>query len=360
MIRHIWAWIQYIIVLAVLLFLQLFNNHTVTLTLLIFAIIAPAFSMTGFFLCRKKITASVSMSPDFTVRNDSIRIIFSIKNPTWYPFTRVYVHFSVYHINGVKTYSHRINLSGIPFSTDRYEMPVSFAYCGVYRVELTETEACGLLNLTGYSKNISDVFAEAVVMPGTVSINEQALSLTGQSSEEEDSQEELLRGDDRSEVFDIRDYAPGDSMHDIHWKLSAKADSLLVKEFSDTSGEMFVLFLETKYKDLPSLDAFFDLLQTVCDFFLRSHMKYSVCYYSGGSMKRVRVRSEEDIAQLITALYYNPQGKDDDYTVLGMVSAEGSPKSSYLISTEIHSMQEGMTSLFTNKNLVRMYRISER
>ncbi len=33
-----------------------------------------------------------------------------------------------------------------------------------------------------------------------------------------------------SEVHDLRDYRPGDSMRDIHWKLSSKTDRLIVRE----------------------------------------------------------------------------------------------------------------------------------
>lgn len=38
------------------------------------------------------------------------------------------------------------------------------------------------------------------------------------------------KGNDRSEVFDIREYQPGDDVRSIHWKLSGKMDQILVKE----------------------------------------------------------------------------------------------------------------------------------
>ena len=33
-----------------------------------------------------------------------------------------------------------------------------------------------------------------------------------------------------SEIHDLREYRPGDSLHEIHWKLSAKTDKLIVRE----------------------------------------------------------------------------------------------------------------------------------
>jgi len=46
----------------------------------------------------------------------------------------------------------------------------------------------------------------------------------------------LDRGE-RSEFDRIREYVPGDSLRDIHWKSSAKRDDLLVTEFTDPVGD---------------------------------------------------------------------------------------------------------------------------
>ncbi len=40
------------------------------------------------------------------------------------------------------------------------------------------------------------------------------------------------KGEDISEIFDIRSYVHGDSLNRVHWKLSAKEDTLMVKELS--------------------------------------------------------------------------------------------------------------------------------
>ncbi len=42
-------------------------------------------------------------------------------------------------------------------------------------------------------------------------------------------------GGDPSEVFDIREYVPGDDVRSIHWKLSCKTDTLICRQPSDPS-----------------------------------------------------------------------------------------------------------------------------
>lgn len=43
------------------------------------------------------------------------------------------------------------------------------------------------------------------------------------------------RGNDPSEMYDIREYVPGDDIRSIHWKLSSKTDSLILREPSNPS-----------------------------------------------------------------------------------------------------------------------------
>ena len=45
------------------------------------------------------------------------------------------------------------------------------------------------------------------------------------------------------ETSDIRPYQEGDSIRDIHWKLSARADKLIVREYQQNSHENYLLLL---------------------------------------------------------------------------------------------------------------------
>ena len=49
------------------------------------------------------------------------------------------------------------------------------------------------------------------------------------------------KGNDPSEMFDIREYVPGDDIRSIHWKLSGKTDQLILRESSEPSHYNMVL-----------------------------------------------------------------------------------------------------------------------
>lgn len=81
-----------------------------------------------------------------------------------------------------------------------------------------------------------------VVVPQSVPI--QLLDQTVSSGNSEGEQNDYRkRGNDFSEVFDLREYQTGDDVRAIHWKLSSKIDKLVVKEAGySTHYDTVVLF----------------------------------------------------------------------------------------------------------------------
>ena len=69
------------------------------------------------------------------------------------------------------------------------------------------------------------------------------------------------KGDDPSEIFDIREYVDGDKIQRIHWKLTGKTGHLMVKEGSLPLTKAVNIFVdlsvqskkEQKYKDMNLL-----------------------------------------------------------------------------------------------------------
>ena len=110
-----------------------------------------------------------------------------------------------------------------------YEIPVSKEQCGEIMVRCQEAYVYDLL---GLFKVPITTFGEmtTVIYPQKVQMHvEMSKDIYGRPREE--GQIQNRRGNDPSEMFDIREYVPGDDIRAVHWKLSSKFDELVVREF---------------------------------------------------------------------------------------------------------------------------------
>ncbi|PSP95028.1 DUF58 domain-containing protein [Halobacteriales archaeon QS_4_62_28] len=123
--------------------------------------------------------------------------------------------------------------SGLSGPTDfEQSLPATVSY------ELTY-EQRGVHEITGTTVSVRDVLGlvetryelpertEVIVYPAVHSLT-NAETFFGSMGFEEG---------DRSEFDRLREYVPGDSLRDIHWKSSAKYDDLLVTEFTDPTSD---------------------------------------------------------------------------------------------------------------------------
>lgn len=107
-------------------------------------------------------------------------------------------------------------------------------------------EQCGQLSFRCRSIYIADMLnlfrfktkpfksVDTIVYPKHIDVNVQ---LSDMIRGENISEGNMLnkKGNDRSEVYDIRAYKAGDDIRTIHWKLSEKTDQLIVRESSEPS-----------------------------------------------------------------------------------------------------------------------------
>ena len=56
-------------------------------------------------------------------------------------------------------------------------------------------------------------------------------------------------GDDPGETYDIREYRSGDSIRQIHWKLSGKLDDIMIREKSFPVDDTVLILAEPYLKE---------------------------------------------------------------------------------------------------------------
>lgn len=126
------------------------------------------------------------------------------------------------------------------------------------------------------------------------------------------------REENNTEQFWIREYRQGDRLRNIHWKLSAKEDDLMVREYLPTIGCPVLLFVDWTKPDeekekkrkrdilqrrmfLREKEALLTILLSLSGSIARSDCKHFVIWYDGRrkDVMRYCVEREEDVYQLL-------------------------------------------------------------
>ncbi len=119
--------------------------------------------------------------------------------------------------------------------------------CGMVQVSLSRVECFDLFGLSRVSLPLPHAKI-AVVHPRTIPI-EISSERAPQGYAMGDRYEQNRRGSDASEVFDLREYQSGDDVRAIHWKLSSKLGSLILREASEPSYRATCLLFDAGLRD---------------------------------------------------------------------------------------------------------------
>lgn len=121
-------------------------------------------------------------------------------------------------------------------------LPYTPKGCGQTEIRLKQIRCCDIMGLNTVTVETPKP-ARVTVYPERLPLGVSADSSL--SGFQEGAQQTISRrGNDPSEVFELREYRPGDDVRSIHWKLSGKTEEFLVKESSDTSHYSTMVLLD--------------------------------------------------------------------------------------------------------------------
>lgn len=126
------------------------------------------------------------------------------------------------------------------------------------------------------------------------------------------------KGDDPSEVFAIRDYVGGDKLNRIHWKLSSKQDTLLVKDYSLPINNRVLLLLELSAPESAArpdlLDAAVSTVASLSAVLCEAEVLHYVCWYdaAGERFYNEEIKTREDLFAVLGMLLNSRPGVQSD------------------------------------------------
>lgn len=244
--------ILYAVLLLALLLLNLYLNNVYALLLLLAAVAIPLLSVLFCYLSKDGVSMDLKASEQ-AEPSGAVSFEGTLRNKSFFPAPAIRGRLSVQNgLTGtVIEKGLRASIAGKAKKTLRFQVEepeVGKLFATV--LHLTSQDLYGLVAFPVEHVAAAEQLVPPPDIPSEV-VMVEALETTGESVR----YSEREKGTDVSELFDIREYVPGDEVRAIHWKLSAKQETPILREFSQPLNYSVIVLVELAEASAEALQA---------------------------------------------------------------------------------------------------------
>lgn len=205
------------------------------------------FSAGELLILRKRITLSFGRILPIAEKNQDVPAYVTVKNESSIPGVHFRIKMRFY--NQFSGESGSCVLRGSVGKKDQTAVQFTFraSGCGNMVIEASVLYLYDVFHILRIKSKVklrqkTGILPKCHIIP--LEITRQTRDFIADADEYSDRES----GDDPSEIYQIREYREKDPIHDIHWKLSAKASELLVKEHGRPMGCVVLIWLDLEQK----------------------------------------------------------------------------------------------------------------
>ena len=155
-----------------------------------------------------------------------------------YPFVDAIVR--VPRDDAVRTSLRRVRMSLLPMSTYSVGGEVTFRFRGTYEIGVSCFYVYDFFRIVRMRVDVEE-YHNVLVLPRKQILREEGAVAVSDTAHKQTRSPYAF---DRVEVRDVRDYRMGDALKDVHWKLSSKAEELLVRDYSSGASSRTIIYCD--------------------------------------------------------------------------------------------------------------------
>lgn len=298
-------WILFVLSAALLYYVALiYNSRSMLFLVCVVLVLELFFQMYNLFLFWK---LQVSIHTPITIidRNNVLPVELTLSNRSFLPAGQVRVKLQVAYPMRKKKQSFRLCsvVPGRKRGQSRAMIKLRFdlepKYIGRVVISVRRAwivDLLGILPMLLRRKYVTDQ-SSVMVLPEKQDIPLELDSLVQQFSVNREAELRITGEKNPPEVAWIREYQPGDALRDIHWKLTAKQDALMVREHISEQGCPLLFFIDLRQMSERYLQVFYSLGLEL----LGKKCSYYLVYYEPdtGELVRTMICSEEDLYEYL-------------------------------------------------------------
>lgn len=350
----------YLIFLIVSTTMMFAYNSKLTSVLFLFAVIMPILSFLLGFIASKLIRAKMEYRVLYAEKMEAFTVSLKLTNRFITPVTPAGI-IGYFPLRSTSLFEYQNILMSIsPFSTVNINFNTPIKLRGVYDCGIEKIETYDFLRLFRFTKKI-EKYEKVVILPRKRVIN----PVRDISSSDSEAEAVNNFSFEKNNFTSIREYIPGDPVKHIHWKMSAKQDKLMVKQFEQSTGGTSIIIADlNEYSPIDeenseNSDCIVESLIALNMMLINEHQSCLNLWYSPftKSCEQRHVKNDEDFSLLYNAMSVLPGQKETILPEQLVKSLGEAPSDSgvvYFITSQLRSDFINLvscTELFRNKKL---------
>lgn len=249
----------------------------------------------------------------------------------------------------------KVRLSVDTGKTRGRRIPVVIHHCGNVSVTVEKVKIYDYLNLfaTTVGKNFET--QDILVMPPLKDIYLGRDRWYNETNEDSDRFSLFKKGDDPSEIFDIRDFEDGDRIQRIHWKLSSKAGHYMVKEGSLPLAKAIYIFIDLCAADSQTADLLIQGVYSISMQLMQQGVPQNYIWYDNKNdlIQEILIENEEELFWMFEDLFKCRTTKEPEELLSAYMEwDEGRPKETGLYLTVTDHTESDLDGLGIQELLI--------
>ena len=245
----------YAVLLVVMVLFFILYRGKLSLELLIFTAVFPVFPLIAVIRLKHSVRVALQHSQDHVRRGDPFDWVLQVQNGSIFSSANATADLEYTSSLDGETRKMTVSLPILPRNMQRIRLNFHTVTCGVTTLCVTRLDIYDPLRLFHRKKrfNICD---RVVVMPRPLTVFPPDWAPQPKPDADANEYSKIKPGDDPSEIFDLHAYREGDPVSRIHWKLSSKLDTLMIKEYSLPLSDECILLPEYRHTGTVPVSAF--------------------------------------------------------------------------------------------------------
>lgn len=291
----------WLILTALMAAALLLSGSILSLALLLALLAVPAVSALCSLLARRQLKLSLS-GPVNCAKGQRAAVSVTVENGSALPLPAIGLWLEVKNLLTGETQTVLRRTAALPRGCGCAQVELSSRFCGRVQVRVQRVRLYDCFWLIPVRCGASAA-AAFTVQPDTFPLEVTILADAGCPEDSEVYSQEKP-GADLTETFQVRDYREGDSIRQIHWKLTTKLDRLISRDPSLPVTRSVVVLWERRSVAGPAgQDAQAEIAVSLCRALLAQGVQFRAVWSEDGAASLAQeIRSMDDLIGLMPRL----------------------------------------------------------